>query len=527
MDIAELRHLARRLCAWLRGGIAPDASYQQCLHYVAAVVGRRNWSEVVALPPPGSPMSPPPPARRFDEPDASRLARRLRAELGIEVSVRSLLGALSRPEARPPELWPEGIEPGVYVITDPAAIVAAIAMYRIGSRRERYYVETPSPHAPGAEVLAQGGLKGIEAIGLCSGTLVLADAIDLSEAAWQESVARVRVACEVAGSRHLRILLPVRAHTPPGETLAHVQLLARCAGRELVEQIRDILPDTGPRTQIVDWSKTESVMVTDRRPWALTRDNGYLPLEPLPREVADAVESAVVASPYGLVVVGKVGGLALPAEELLDAMLAPTEAAGPAARIVDRAGDHDADPWALPWCRLLPWQPSVAAAYANGFRRMVINAPGLLTRDMIDYADRACIIVNAGQTPDVAAALDVLARGERRHHAVATCAPMSLRRVPLGRLLAVVGILSCAARGRPRETIADCYVRRQACETFTRSVADASDFIVDGRIVAFEGQLRDLLVRKVLTPDDVLYHFLDVSPRSRIRAALKPDRRAA
>lgn len=104
---------------------------------------------------------------------------------------------------------------------------------------------------------------------------------------------------------------------------------------------------------------------------------------------------------------------------------------------------------------------------------------------------------------------------------------MSLRRVPLGRLLAVVGILSCAARGRPRETIADCYVRRQACETFTRSVADASDFIVDGRIVAFEGQLRDLLVRKVLTPDDVLYHFLDVSPRSRIRAALKPDRRAA
>ena len=547
MDIAELRHLARRLCAWLKGGIAPGANYQQCLHYVAAVVGRRNWSEVVAMPPHGSPASPPPPsARRFDEPSASRLARRLNADLGIEVSVKLLMSVLSRPDARPPTLWPEGIEPGVYLTIDPAAIVTAIAMYRVGSKHERYYVETPSPHAPGADVLAPGGLGRPETLSLTSGTLVLADPIDLSEAAWRDSIARIRLVCETAGMHQLRILLPVRTQLPANETLAHVQLLARSAGPDLVELIRDILPVEKPRTQIVEWSRTDSVLVTDRRPWAETGDFGYLPFEPLPRDIAEAIESAVVESPFGLIVIGKLGGFAMPSEELLEAMLAPTEAAGPAARIVDSM-DEFFDLWAIPWGQSLPVQPSIAAAYANGFRRMVINTRGLLTRDMIDYADRACIIVNTGPAPDVAAVLGVLARavglgsrsdggsngspdgspGARPATSAATnAAAFGLRPYfPLCRLLAVVGILSCSARGRPRETVADCYVRRGDSEALDRQLWEATDFILADRVVSFGGQVFNLLHRKVMTVDDMLYHFPDAVPGSGIRALLQPDRR--
>ncbi len=528
MDIAELRQLARRLCAWLKLS-RPATRYQQCLHYAAAVVGRHDWSDVIAAQAPAA-ASP----GRFDEPGASRLARRLRVELGLEVSVATLLAVLSRPEARPPSLWPEGIEAGVYLITDPEAIVTAVAMYRVGSHHQPYYAETAHSHAPGASLLGPGGLARADLFDLPSGTLVLADAIELSERAWRDSIRRVGIACRMAGSQQLRVLLPVRAHSPQTELIDHLRLLARAAGRGCLEQLRDVLPERARQTRVVDWSRHESVLLPGRRPWALTRDDVYLPLEPLPAAVAEAIEAAVVDAPCGLIVVGKVGGPAQPAEELLDAMLAPTEAAGPAARIIDAVDGEAADPWATPWCQSLPWQPSIAAAYANGFRRMVINAPGLLTPDIISHADRACIIVSAGAAPDVAAALDTLASGgasgatphtpvnASAHASAHACAQASAAALPLGRLLAVVGLLSCAARGRPREIVADCYVRPRHGEILDCPLGDAVDFVLRERHLAFEGPLADLLGSGQMTVDDVLYHFADVTRASAIRSLLMP-----
>jgi hypothetical protein len=175
------------------------------------------------------------------------------------------------------------------------------------------------------------------------------------------------------------------------------------------------------------------------------------------------------------------------AAEQVAAGLALTGHAGPAARIMPRHRGTPAKDWLVPEAiKALPFLPSIASAYAQGYRRMVITPHYARADTLLDYKD----VLFLGGTyqhdvSDIAMRLIVGSNSQNE-------ADM------MDRIVAVLGILHLSARGR--QTVAsDLFVRGTLPKPLGSNYSELEAFLRDNRMIRWEDELASLLENGAVT----------------------------
>jgi hypothetical protein len=116
----------------------------------------------------------------------------------------------------------------------------------------------------------------------------------------------------------------------------------------------------------------------------------------IPEHAQQLMQPTLLQRKSGLLLVGSPAADEHRAIDLVNACLALTEHAGPAARIMPRHRSTPQKDWQVPdGVKDLPFLPSIQSAYAQGYRRMVI-APGYTSAEVLrDYAKDVLFIAGA------------------------------------------------------------------------------------------------------------------------------------
>jgi hypothetical protein len=119
-------------------------------------------------------------------------------------------------------------------------------------------------------------------------------------------------------------------------------------------------------------------------------------LDPLPSGTIPLLRQALERRKTGFLLVGSSEIGEHWAAELVTAVLPLTDFAGPAARIKPRQRSTPAKDWNVPDAlKALPFLPSIESAYAQGYRRMVIN-PGYTDGELLmEYGDEVLFIAGS------------------------------------------------------------------------------------------------------------------------------------
>jgi hypothetical protein len=181
-----------------------------------------------------------------------------------------------------------------------------------------------------------------------------------------------------------------------------------------------------------------------------------------------------------------------------------TEHAGPAARIMARHRSTPAKDWLVPEAiKALPFLPSIASAYAQGYRRMVID-PLLSKGDvLLDYDD--VLFLGGTYGHDVAnIALSLVARSGRKEAEV------------LGRIVAVLGLLQMSSR-HGQVVASDLFVRGTLPGPAGTEYSEFEKFLQANRAVRWEEELASLLDSGTVTVAGIK----KADPRNRNRDVLE------
>lgn len=359
MNIQQLKQMAGRVRALLESA-SIHVGHSQALDLSAALAGLRNWPEVLAFSQRGQTVE-------LDLVAVARLVYRLEHKHCYSITAAGLLQFLlppaERTHANVPQVWPSGPAPGVYLATSAVAVAALIERYQEATDGEVFFAERAAADHDAAIDLGENGLwsKGLERVS--SGTLIVLGPVELDQQSWQDAGARLEMAClHACNSRHRVVVL---FDTPmPDQLAADATLL-------IVE--RDA---SGLYVHLAG-------MVSDQGELVPGLVGGYLPpivspaiasMTALPVTVVEHLTAALAGRSTGILAVGSDTVSENPGADMAEAALALTDHMGAAARIMPRhRSTMDKFDQVPPAVRQLPFLPSVESAYAQGYRRFVID----------------------------------------------------------------------------------------------------------------------------------------------------------
>lgn len=382
MDVQQLKLLAGRVRGLLeRANVT--VSHNQALDLSGALVGLRNWPEVQAFPARVA-------AADLDLAAAGRLAHRLQRKHTLELSARELLDALQPPGVKGleelPHIWPAGPRPGVYITTQQDHINALLEAYEDATDGALLYAERAGNHWESSIDLGEDGLWSSGMQRVPSGTLLVLGPLEVNEQSWSDVGSRLESACLKALAYGHRVAVLVNTESP--DTLFHdIDLAVRMQepeGGDAHQALRGVVTVTGELVTRAPF--VEALPAPVFRPSVAS-------LDAIPAAAVPLLKAALDRRPTGLLLLGNSEISEHWAADLVNAALALTDFAGPAARIRPRSRSTPSKDWDVPEAmRALPFLPSVDSAFSLGYRRIVIN-PTFTDADVVTaYSDRVLFI---------------------------------------------------------------------------------------------------------------------------------------
>lgn len=477
MDTQQLKLLAGRLRGVLdERGVS--IVHGQALDLIAAVPGLRNWPEVMAFPDRVL-------ACELDPTTAGRLAFRVKRKHDAELSADELLSALRPPTSAKqygiPAVWPGGPTPGVYVTTSKAAINALLAQYEEATDGGLVYAERAGSHWDGSINLGDHGFwsRGMDRVP--SGTLFVLGPLELNQQYWSESSEHLEGACQqvLAYGHRIAVLVDTPDETSLFEDLALMVQLQMPEGDDADMALAGVIAENGdlePRVPFAH-SRTPPMALP-----SLATPNA------IPPSVLPRLRQALVGKSHGVLAFGNPDFEEHPAADMVASALALTEALGPVARIKARNRSTPAKDLLVPEAiKQLPVLSSVQAAYAQGYRRMIVQ-PTYTRVDLLrEYADEVLFFVGTHGLEAGEVYLDLCRGGgfEDGEHL-------------LEHLIAALGVGALPTK-RGTTSICDMYV--PTTENFVAGSGFSAmvDFLHANRAVRWEDELNAQLDDKVVT----------------------------
>lgn len=475
MDIPQLKLLAGRVRDQLQQSSCL-IGHSQSLDLIAALPGLRNWPEVLAFP--GRVA-----ACELETASVSRLAYRIKKKFSLEVGPKELMVTLAQGDGLPSfsslQVWPGGPLSGVYVTTSATAIDALLARYEEATDGGLVYAEQAANGWDGSIDLGEYGLWSSGIDRLPSGTLLVVGPLQLDQSTWKNAAERLEMACLHALNSEHRVAVLVDTPTPD----------RLCEDLDLmVRKLRDEESDTHTALQGI---VTEEGELQDRRPFS----RGYpkpalvsvqLGMDAIPRTALEPLRNELASRTCGMALFGASRITEHTAYEQLAAALALTEHAGPAARIMSRHRGTPAKDWMVPEpIKQLPFLPSIESAYAQGYRRMLVDAHYTQGDAWLDYDD--VLFMGATYGHDVMeVALNLVARsGQREARA-------------LQRIIAVLGVLHVEGKKGPA-VASDLFIRGDATGPMGTDWSEFENFLRSRRVVRWDDELSVLLDAGLVT----------------------------
>lgn len=485
MDIPQLKLLAARIRELLKEASCL-VGHSQSLDLVAALPGLRNWPEVNAFPDRVA-------ACQLDLAATGRLAFRLKRKFDLDRSAQQLLDAL-RPGGGQRgddvlEVWPGGPPAGVYLTTSETAIQALLARYEEATDGGVVYAERAAANHPGAIDLGDYGLwsNGLDRVP--SGTLLVLGPIEVDQQSWEDAGKHIEMGCLRAYNERHRVAVLIDTPTP--ETLFEdARLMVQMAAEDPDKTENDV--------DIVGAVDEEGNLVRQPVPAYLPGQRPrHVPttatLDALPPAAVAPLRRALAARPTGLLLFGHSEIHEHAAADLVSSSLALTEFAGPAARIMPRHRSTPAKDWLVPDpIKALPFLPSVHAAYAQGYRRIVIDSRHMKAESLLPYPDVLFIGGSFGHEVRDVSRL-VLLSGQREDRLALSSA-----------LIASLGVLEIPTSRGP--VIApDLVVMPTTPESIPRDMpfAEFEDYLLSHRQLRWEDTIEQLLRSRACTVADL------------------------
>lgn len=381
MDTQHLKLLAGHIRAMLQP-LHPSLGHGQSLDLIAALPGLRNWPEVVAFPDRVA-------ATELDTTATARLAFRLKKRFALDVTPQALLESLSPPGTkaaqRAPHVWPSGPIPGVYITTSQDAIDALLEAYEDATDGALVYAERAGNRWDGSIDLGEYGLWSSGLDRVPSGTLLIVGPLELDQQSWNDAAERLEMACNHAlnSGHRIAVLLDTPAPETPHEDV-RLSVASRPDHSDQETALIGVVTNDGEleaRTPFArPWPRIESGSTT------ATTDG-------LPTPLLSPLRDALAQRTNGLLLFGSSVISEHCAIELVAASLALTEHVGPAARVMPRHRSTASKDWEVPDAiRQLPFLPSIESAYAQGYRRIIVNPGYTRTERLIEYSGDAMLI---------------------------------------------------------------------------------------------------------------------------------------
>ncbi|GKT17003.1 hypothetical protein AVHY2522_13700 [Acidovorax sp. SUPP2522] len=471
MDIQQLKLLAGRVRGLLEQS-QHSVGHNQSLDLIAALPGLRNWPEVQAFPDRVATC-------QLDATSCSRLAFRLKKKFALDLPPQSILAALSPPDhTKPldaPQIWPTGPAPGVYITDSQEAINALLERYEDATDGALVYAERAGNQWAGSIDLGEAGLwsNGLQRVP--SGTLIVVGPLELDQQSWKESSSHLEMACLIAQGAAHRVAVLVKTPSPEA-MFEDVQLMVRSVQSE----------GDDCHAALVGWVDSDGGL-QPRQPFATPRPSlrhvrSIATAKAFPNPVKAALQKAVKGQKAGLLLFGSSQIHANSAIELVEASLALTEHAGPAARIMARHRSTPAKDWQVPpSIQQLPFLPSIESAYEQGYRRVVFEPTYTPSELLLEYS-KEVMLISGTYGSDVDDIFMTVFRSGR------------LRRESdlLPEVIAILG-----AKNVPTKLgtvmVSDLYVRPRSNFAVPEEIEAAFQFLRENRVFQWEEEMKQLI----------------------------------
>ncbi|PQA78400.1 hypothetical protein [Rhodoferax sp. TS-BS-61-7] len=478
MDIQQVKLLAGRIRGLLEQSNIP-LNHSQSLDISAAIIGLRNWPEVMAFPDRVE-------LAELDMASAGRLAHRLKSRFSLELSAEVILDFLRPPTeykpAHAPQIWPTGAPPGVYVTTSNSAILALLEQYEEATDGALLYAERAGNHFEGSIDLGEDGLWSSGLHRVPSGTLLVIGPIDLNQQSWESNAQRVGMACLRALDSEHRVAILV--NTPAPELMyKDLQLMADSEGDDYSSGLVGVVTEDGVL-------EARNPFVTPLPTPVMVPSNAST--DAVPSAALPLFQQALAQRKTGFLVVGSDVLEDHRAIDLVTAMLPLTEFAGPAARVLGRKRSTPAKDMLVPDAvKVLPMMSSIESAYANGYRRMLVQ-PGYTDAEvLLKYSNEVLFIVGA-YGMDVEQVFMELERANGRSSTQAVAS----------NLIAAFGEGHVQARSKEFSLI-DMYLPPDVELSESAGFSEVYEFLREHRVLRWEDQLEKLLDAKTVTVGQV------------------------
>lgn len=494
MDTHELKLLAGQVRNLLARHQHP-IGHGHGLDFVAAIPGLRNWPEVMAFPERVAEAS-------LDQRSAERLAKRIARDTPVKLGAIEILEALQvRPPGPPPlDVWPEGPLSGVYVTLETQGAVRAIEEYDAYTNGgAQFFTDKLALEHDSAIELAEYGLFANGMRKLPSGTLIVRCPVDLAQDNWDDARATADIACQLALYHRLRVILVVETSSPEDLYRDLYSLVREVEyGEELVLALRGYVSDEG---ELIDDASRFT------RPRGIEGRRTLTNVPPLPpANVEAAIRRAFARGlDHGLYVFGHLSRDDVTTSMLRQALLL-TEHLGPACRVEASADDmkktREADRRLLE----LPSAPSVQAAIARGYRRILMESFWGRAEGLLGTADKAMIMAGVRDSEAAGAVL-------RSVMVPSNTEPEAVKRVE-----AVVCTTKLPFKGE-EHWIVDAYYQAEQESLELPAPTDLFKFVLNHRSIKAEEDLQQLVTALGLTREDL--NGVKGEVDNRLAAALK------
>lgn len=478
MDVPQLKLLAG-LARGLLEQHNVSLGHAQSLELISALPGLRNWSEVMAFPDRVARCE-----LALDS--AARLANRMARKHGVTLTAAELLAALSPPKlketatAQLPLIWPTGPNPGVYVTTNPEAILRLLEQYEDATDGELVYAERAGSQWEGSIDLGDYGLSSNGLSRVPSGTLIVVGPLELTQQEWENSADKVGWACLHAyGSGHrVAVLLDTAS---PDQLMKDVELLARRGlpeGSTAYEALAGVVSDDGELVEVQPFIQSRSQPQISVLPSSL---------DALPTSVIEPLKAAFRERQTGFLSFCTNAIQEHRCIEQIEAALALSPDIGPIARIKPRNRSTPEKDWMVPQSiQQLPFLPSIESAYGHGYRRLIVDPYYTRFEDMAQFMDEV-LFVSGAHGLDVSGALIASGRGHVR----------DADEQVIEHLVALIGIGEIASKNGVVR-FASMFVRPEDYERGTNPV-EAAEYVDAHRIIRWEDEVSVLLDKKLVS----------------------------
>jgi hypothetical protein len=486
MDVPQLKLLA----GLVRGLLAQNKislGHSQALDVVAALPGLRNWSEVMAFP------------KRVADAElnstaTSRLGYRLKSRFQLELEASTLLEILLPAYARTllpaPEIWPSGPRSGVYIATSKQAINKLLAKYSDATDGALVYAERAGSDWEGSIDLSDYGLwsHGLERVP--SGTLLVLGPLHLDQQSWDECASKLEMACNralVSGHR-----VAVLMETPmPDSLLQDVKVAVTLQpGADFCDEaLVGVVSDDGDllvRTPFAPPLPRRVAIANTATPDAI------------PPEVMPHLLRAIGNHRSGILVASTSDFDEHPAIDIVASLLAVTKDLGMPCRIMPRERGTPAKDFMVPEpVKALPFMPSVQAAYAQGYRRMIVSPHYTDLELLAEYASEVLFICGTFNATAADAVLSLRARGPDLHVEAL-----------LAHLIACFAAAHLETKGKKFEIVYDMFIGEgHVIPPAKDSFSSLMDLVEEKRVLRWEDRVTQLLKERAVSLAEIRRTF--------------------